>query len=137
MDKKSNQDKIYNAFKEGLSKDRSKINILPFSEMGLIQMTRKRVKKSLTSLMCEPCFHCDGAGYQISRRTICYNIYREILRAAQDATGDQAASRRRTIGRGRVEVRKPYSLARQSIEIWCLAVFPAIATQISPAQIVS
>ena len=89
MDKKSNQDKIYSAFKEALKKDRSKINILPFSEMGLIQMTRKRVKKSLTSLLCEPCFNCDGAGYQISRRTICFNIYREILRAAQDMTGER------------------------------------------------
>lgn len=89
MDRKSNQDKIHNAFKESLKKDRSKINILPFSEMGLIQMTRKRVKKSLTSLLCEPCFYCEGAGYQISRRTICFNIYREILRAAQDMTGDR------------------------------------------------
>ncbi len=89
MEKKSNQDKIYNAFKEALKKDRSKINILPFSEMGLIQMTRKRVKKSLTSLLCEPCFYCDGAGYQISRRTICFNIFREVLRAAQDMTGER------------------------------------------------
>jgi ribonuclease G len=89
MEKKSNQDKIYNAFKEALKKDRSKINILPFSEMGLIQMTRKRVKKSLTSLLCEPCFYCDGAGYQVSRRTICFNIYREILHASQDMTGER------------------------------------------------
>jgi len=89
MEKKSNQDKIYNAFKDALKKDRSKINILPFSEMGLIQMTRKRVKKSLTSLLCEPCFYCDGAGYQISRRTICFNIFREVLRAAQDMTGER------------------------------------------------
>jgi ribonuclease G len=89
MEKKSNQDKIYSAFKETLKKDRSKINILPFSEMGLIQMTRKRVKKSLTSLLCEPCFYCDGAGYQISRRTICFNIFREVLRAAQDMTGER------------------------------------------------
>jgi len=89
MEKKSNQDKIYSAFKEALKKDRSKINILPFSEMGLIQMTRKRVKKSLTSLLCEPCFYCDGAGYQVSRRTICFNIYREILHASQDMTGER------------------------------------------------
>ncbi len=89
MEKKSNQDKIYNAFKEALKKDRSKINILPLSEMGLIQMTRKRVKKSLTSHLCEPCFFCDGAGYQISRRTICFNIYREILGASKDMTGER------------------------------------------------
>lgn len=89
MEKKSNQDKVHNAFKEALKKDRSKTNILPFSEMGLIQMTRKRVKKSLTSHLCEPCFYCDGAGYQISRRTICFNIYREILGASKDMTGER------------------------------------------------
>ncbi len=89
MEKKSNQDKIHNAFKDALRKDRSKINVLPFSEMGLIQMTRKRVKKSLTSLLCEPCFYCDGAGYQISRRTICFNIFREVLHAAQDMTAER------------------------------------------------
>lgn len=89
MEKKSNQDKVHNAFKDALKKDRSKTNILPFSEMGLIQMTRKRVKKSLTSHLCEPCFYCDGAGYQISRRTICFNIYREILGASKEMTGER------------------------------------------------
>jgi ribonuclease G len=87
MAKKSNQEKVYNAFMEALKKDRSKTNILPISEMGLIQMTRKRTRKHLTHLLCEPCFYCDGEGYLLSRRSICYNIYREILRGAQDIMG--------------------------------------------------
>ena len=87
MIRKANQEKVYNALQEALKKDRSKTNVLPISEMGLIQMTRKRIKDPLTSILCEPCFYCEGEGFLVSRRTICYNIYREVLRAAQDMAG--------------------------------------------------
>jgi ribonuclease G len=84
MEKKSNQEKVFNALKEALKKDKSKTHVLPISEMGLIQMTRKRTREPLTRIICEPCFYCDGEGYLISRQSICYNIYREILRDAHD-----------------------------------------------------
>jgi ribonuclease G len=87
MEKKSNQEKVFNALKEAVQKDRSKTYILPLSEMGLIQMTRKRIRKPLTQILCEPCFYCEGEGYQISRQTICYNIYREIISQAKEITG--------------------------------------------------
>ena len=84
MEKKSNQEKVYKALLEALKKDRSKTHVLPMSEIGLIQMTRKRIRKPLTRLLCEPCFYCDGEGYLISKKSICYNIYREILRDSCD-----------------------------------------------------
>ncbi len=87
MEKKSNQEKVFNALTEALKKDRSKTHVLPISELGLIQMTRKRIRKPLTRLLCEPCFYCDGEGYLISKQTICYNIYREILRESKDMIG--------------------------------------------------
>lgn len=87
MEKKSNQDKVFNALEEALKKDKSKTHILPMSDMGLIQMTRKRIRKSLNRMLCEPCFYCDGEGYLTSSQSICYNIYREILREAQDMQG--------------------------------------------------
>jgi len=87
MEKKSNQEKVFNALQEALKKDKSKTHVLPMSEMGLIQMTRKRTREHLTRIFCEPCFYCDGEGYLISRRSICYNIYREILRDACDVNG--------------------------------------------------
>ena len=77
MDKKSNQEKVFNALREALEKDKSKTHVLPMSEMGLIQMTRKRTREPLTRILCEPCFYCDGEGYLISRQSICYNIYRD------------------------------------------------------------
>jgi ribonuclease G len=87
MVKKSNQDKVFNELKEALKKDRSKTHILPISDIGLIQMTRKRNKKPLTRIMCEPCFYCDGEGYLISKQSICFNIYREILREHRNMMG--------------------------------------------------
>jgi ribonuclease G len=93
MEKKSNQEKVFNALKEALMKDRSKTHVLPISEMGLIQMTRKRIRKPITQILCEPCFYCDGEGYLISRQTICYNIYREILRESRDMMGIKVSLR--------------------------------------------
>jgi ribonuclease G len=66
MEKKSNQEKVFSALSEAFTKDRSKTHILPISEMGLIQMTRKRTRKPLTRLLCDPCPYCDGEGYIIS-----------------------------------------------------------------------
>lgn len=87
MEKKSHQEKVFNALQEAVHRDRSKTRILPISELGLVQMTRKRIRKSLTSALCEPCFYCDGEGQLISRKTICYDVYRQILREARDMPG--------------------------------------------------
>ncbi|MBW1725474.1 MAG: Rne/Rng family ribonuclease [Deltaproteobacteria bacterium] len=87
MEKKLNQEKVFNALSKLLKKDRSKTHVLPISELGLIQMTRKRTRQPLTRILCEPCFYCDGEGYLISRQSICYNIFREILRESHDMMG--------------------------------------------------
>ena len=50
-------------------------------------MTRKRTREPLTRMLCEPCFYCEGEGYYLSRQSICYSIYREILREAHDMNG--------------------------------------------------
>lgn len=87
MEKASNQEKVFSALYKAFSKDRSKTHILPMSDMGLIQMTRKRIRKPLTRLMCEPCFYCEGEGHLLSGQTLCYNINRDILRQAKDMSG--------------------------------------------------
>ncbi len=93
MEHKSNREKVYQALIEVLQKDKAKTSVLPISEMGLVEMTRKRVVKSLNRMLCEPCFYCQGEGVLLSRRTICNNIYREVLRLCQDVTGDRISLR--------------------------------------------
>jgi ribonuclease G len=87
MEKKSNQEKVFNALSEAFAKDRSKTHILPMSDMGLIQMTRKRIRKPLTRQLCEPCFYCEGEGLLLSGQSLCYAIHREILRNSSDMMG--------------------------------------------------
>ena len=88
MEQTVNKENVYNSLKEILKKDRSKTTILPMSDMGLIQMTRKRVTKSLLKMMCEPCFYCEGDGMLLSRQTVCYDIFREIIRDSEDIIGE-------------------------------------------------
>jgi ribonuclease G len=83
MEKKSNQEKIFNALQEALKKDKSKTHVLPISDMGLIQMTRKRTRDPLTRM----------EGYLLSKQSICYNIYREILRDVHDMDGTRLTLR--------------------------------------------
>ena len=87
MQKKSNQAKVVHELREAFKRDRSKTHILPMSEMGLVQMTRKRSKKPLTRVLCEPCHYCEGEGYLVSKQTICYNIYREVLQESSYFSG--------------------------------------------------
>ncbi|EFK11408.1 putative Ribonuclease G [delta proteobacterium NaphS2] len=80
MEKISNRERVSMALKEALSKDKAKTNILPMSDLGLIEMTRKRTRASLNRLLSEPCAYCDGRGTLKSPKTICYEIFRDLER---------------------------------------------------------
>ena len=54
-----------------------------FSELGLLEMTRKRTRESLAHVLCEPCPTCQGRGEVKTAQTVCYEILREILREAR------------------------------------------------------
>jgi len=82
MEKESSRNKVFHALKESLRHDKAETNILQISELGLVEMTRKRTRKSLTWKLCEPCSYCEGKGYIKSSNTICYEIYRDIIKEA-------------------------------------------------------
>lgn len=88
MARSANQDRVYTELKDALKKDKTKTHVLPMSEMGLVQMTRKRVRKSLSRILSAPCACCDGRGYTAAPETVCHQIYRELLRQAQDMEGE-------------------------------------------------
>jgi ribonuclease G len=89
MEKESDRDKILQAFKEALSKDRAKTNILSISELGLIEMTRKRVRENLSRKMGESCPNCEGRGAIRSTPSLCYEILRSIRREAMNSIGSK------------------------------------------------
>jgi ribonuclease G len=80
MEKEKNREKVFQALSEALKKDKTKTNILKISELGLVEMTRKRVRENITRTLCESCSYCEGKGYVKSDLTVCYEIIREIKR---------------------------------------------------------
>src|SRR5512136_2460011 len=90
MEKEVNRDKVFNALEEALKSDKSKTNILKMSELGLVEMTRKRVRESLGRMLCEPCPYCEGRGYVKSKLTVCHEIFRELQREMLDIRGTKA-----------------------------------------------
>ena len=87
MEKEVNREKVYAALEEALKSDKSKTNILKISELGLVEMTRKRVRESIGRMMCEPCPYCEGRGYVKSKTTVCHEIFRELRREMLDIRG--------------------------------------------------
>jgi ribonuclease G len=78
MQKERNRQKVLAALEKILKKDRSKPHISQMSELGLVEMTRKRTRQGLLNVLGAPCFCCQGRGYVKSKRTICYEIIREL-----------------------------------------------------------
>jgi ribonuclease G len=87
MEKEAHREKVHAALEEALKLDKSKTNILKISELGLVEMTRKRVRESIGRTLCEPCPYCEGKGYIKSKTTTVYEIFRELQREMHNAPG--------------------------------------------------
>jgi ribonuclease G len=89
MEKQQNRDKVFKSLHEALGRDKAKTNVLRISELGLVEMTRKRVRESIGRVLHENCGYCAGQGYVKTATTVAYEIFRELRRSAgayQDPT---------------------------------------------------
>ncbi|MBN1956780.1 MAG: Rne/Rng family ribonuclease [Desulfuromonadales bacterium] len=84
MEKEAHREKVHGALEEALKGDKNKTNILKISELGLVEMTRKRVRESIGRTLCEPCSYCEGKGYVKGKLTIIYEVLRELQRELID-----------------------------------------------------
>ncbi len=80
MVEESHQRQVLEALTTSLQSDHARAQIAEVSSLGLVQMTRKRTRESLEHLLCEPCPTCHGRGHVKTPETVCYEIFREILR---------------------------------------------------------
>ncbi|MEK9917452.1 MAG: ribonuclease G [Betaproteobacteria bacterium] len=83
MDNESHKISILEELEKAVSFDRTRVNINGFTQLGLVEMTRKRTRESLAHILCEPCDRCSGRGEIKTIPTIGYQILREIVREAR------------------------------------------------------
>jgi len=93
MDREEHRAQVFRALKRALAEDKSRTNVLEISELGLVEMTRKRVRQSLHSLLMQPCPTCKGSGVVKSALAITAEIYRKIQAAALDVSGQEVLIR--------------------------------------------
>jgi len=83
MDNEVHREAVLGEFKKALTLDRTRVTVNGFSQLGLVEMTRKRTRESLAHILCEPCPVCHGRGELKTPQTICYQVLRELLRESR------------------------------------------------------
>ena len=83
MDEPAHRKRVLKMLQEALRKDRARTNILHFSDLGLVEMTRQRTRPSLATLLMEQCPYCDGHGTILSIETVVIGLFRAIKAAYQ------------------------------------------------------
>lgn len=85
MEREANRTKVHKALEDALKRDRARTNVLRISDLGLVQMTRKRTQEGLDRYLHEDCPMCGGSGVVRSRSTVCFDIFRSVKRAVSAA----------------------------------------------------
>ncbi|MDL2059112.1 ribonuclease G [Mesosutterella sp. AGMB02718] len=80
MDSDEHREAVLAELRRGIARDRTRMTLSNFTELGLVEMTRKRTRESLAHMVCEPCPVCGGRGEIKTARTVCYEIMREVVR---------------------------------------------------------
>ena len=87
MERAEHRDQVFKALTRALADDKARTNVLEISELGLVEMTRKRVRQSLQSLFCAPCPTCKGSGVVKSDATLSAEIFRKIQAQHREGAG--------------------------------------------------
>ncbi len=93
MEREEHRQQVFRALKKALAEDKARTNVLEISELGLVEMTRKRVRQDLQSLFCAPCPACKGSGMVKSDRALAAEIFRKIQAAAAGLEGQEVLIR--------------------------------------------
>jgi len=79
MHEQENRARLLEVLEEALTRDKARSNIVQFSDLGLVEMTRKRTRESLGRTLMHECPHCGGTGYTKSHTSLCYQLFREVV----------------------------------------------------------
>ena len=90
MEEEEHRHNVLRVFEDSMSGDHARHQITPVSPLGLVEMTRKRTRESLQHILCEDCPSCDGRGFILTAETVCFEVFREIIRQARQFDFDEA-----------------------------------------------
>jgi ribonuclease G len=83
MEEPEHRRQVIQSLERALADDHVKTSISSVSPLGLVEMTRKRTRESLEHLLCQPCPTCEGRGFVKTAETVCYEVFREIVRQSR------------------------------------------------------
>lgn len=90
METAEHQEEVIQTLQDNLAKDKTKTNILGLTQLGLLEMTRKRVRHGLEKMFLKPCPYCDGSGKVVSEESIALKIRREIKKLTKQNIESEA-----------------------------------------------
>lgn len=89
MEEAEHRDRVLVALEEAMAQDHARHQTTPVSPLGLVEMTRKRTRESLQHILCEECPSCEGRGFVKTAATVCFDIFREIIRQHRQFSFDE------------------------------------------------
>ena len=89
MEEEDHRENVIQALEQALARDHARHQITPVSPLGLVEMTRKRTRESLQHVLCEDCSACSGRGFVMTAETVCFEIFREIIRQSRQFEFDE------------------------------------------------
>jgi len=90
MEEADHRRRVMEVFEQSMARDHARHQITPVSPLGLVEMTRKRTRESLQHILCESCPNCHGRSFVMTAASVCFEIFREILRQHRQFKFDEA-----------------------------------------------
>ncbi len=90
MEEEEHRANVLQQLEQSLAGDHARHQISAVSPLGLVEMTRKRTRESLQHILCEDCPSCNGRGFVMTAETVCFEVFREIIRQSRQFEFDEA-----------------------------------------------
>ncbi|MDJ0699584.1 MAG: ribonuclease G [Woeseiaceae bacterium] len=90
MEEPDHRENVLAVLEQSMARDHARYQITPVSPLGLVEMTRKRTRESLQHILCEDCPSCEGRGFVLTPETVCFEIFREVIRQSRQFEFDEA-----------------------------------------------
>ena len=89
MEEAEHRSNVLQVLEQSMARDHARHQIMPVSPLGLVEMTRKRTRESLQHILCEDCPSCAGRGFAMTAETVCFEVFREIIRQSRQFEFDE------------------------------------------------